>query len=334
VIGLRTGVPLIELERSGVVESVHTGHLVVLAPDGRIRFTAGDPAQPVFGRSSLKPLQAVGLVRSGVDFGPAELALAASSHSGSPQHLQLIADELQAAGLTQDDLECPPDLPLGDAERRAHLRAGLSESRLAMNCSGKHAGMLLACLHNGWPVSGYLAPTHPLQQLLAGTVAELTGEPIAATGVDGCGAPLFATSLIGLAGAFRRIATGTAELRRLAEAMRNHPELLGGAGRSVTRLMQAVPGLIAKDGAEGVYAAALPDGGAVALKIDDGASRAAELAVVIGLRQLGVSGGALDELGIQPVLGGGRPVGRLRPAASPTGDRTPAPGGTAPSRTS
>jgi L-asparaginase II len=334
VIGLRVGVPLIELERSGVVESVHTGHLVVLGPDGRVRFTAGDPDQPVFGRSSLKPLQAAGMVRAGVDFGPAELALAASSHSGSPQHRQLVAEELQAAGLSEDDLECPPDLPLGEDERRAYLRAGLPESRLAMNCSGKHAGMLRACLHNGWPVSGYLDPAHPLQQLLAGTVADLTGEPIAATGVDGCGAPLFATSLTGLARAFSRIATGAAELRRLAEAMRTHPELLGGAGRSVTRLMQAVPGLIAKDGAEGVFAAALPDGGAVALKIDDGASRAAELAVVIGLRQLGVSGAAVDELTVKPVLGGGRPVGRLRPAAGVIRRRTPAPEGTAASRTS
>ena len=313
MIGLRIGVPLVELERSGVVESVHTGHLVVLRPDGSVRFAAGDPAQPVFGRSSLKPLQAVGMLRAGVDLGAAELALAASSHSGSPQHRQLIADELRAAGLTEDDLECPPDLPLGEAERRAHLMAGLAESRLAMNCSGKHAGMLLACLHNGWPVSGYLAPAHPLQHLLAETVAELVGEPIAATGVDGCGAPLFATSLTGLARAFSRIATGEAELRRVAEAMRGYPDLLGGTGRRVTRLMQAVPGLIAKDGAEGVFAAALPDGGAVALKIDDGATRAAELAVVIGLRHLGVSGPAVDELGTHPVLGGGREVGRLRP---------------------
>ena len=313
VIGLRTGVPLVELERSGVVESVHTGHLVVLAPDGRVRFAAGSPDQPVFGRSSLKPLQAIGMLRAGVDFGAAELALAASSHSGSPQHRQLIADQLQAAGLTEDDLECPPDLPLGEAERRAHLMAGLAESRLAMNCSGKHAGMLLACLRNGWPVSGYLAPAHPLQQQLASTVAELTGEPITATGVDGCGAPAFVLSLTGLASAFRRVATGAAELRQLAEAMRSHPELVGGAGRRVTRLMQAVPGLIAKDGAEGVFTAALPDGGAVALKIDDGATRAAELAVVIGLRHLGASGAALDELSTQPVLGGGHPVGRLRP---------------------
>ncbi len=315
MIRLRGGVPLIELERSGVVESVHTGHLLVLAPDGSIRHAAGEPDQPIFARSSLKPLQAVGLLRAGTDLGPAELALAASSHSGSPQHQQLIADELRAAGLTEDDLECPPDLPLGEAERRAHLMAGRAETRLAMNCSGKHAGMLLACLHNGWPVSGYLAPSHPLQQLLAATVAELTGGSIPATGVDGCGAPLFATTLTGLARSFSRIATGAAELRRVAEAMRAHPDLVGGTGRVATRLMQAVPGLIAKDGAEGVFAAALPDGGAVAVKIDDGAARAAELAVVAGLRQLGVPAATLDELATTPVLGGGRPVGTLRPVA-------------------
>jgi L-asparaginase II len=313
VIRLSTGVPLVELERSGVVESVHTGHLIVLEPGGDVRFSAGDPAQWIFARSSLKPLQAVGLLRAGVDLSDAELALASSSHSGSAQHQQLIGDELRAAGLTEDDLECPPDLPLGVAERRAHLMAGLAESRLAMNCSGKHAGMLLACLRNGWPVSGYLSPQHPLQRLLADTVSELTGQPIASTGVDGCGAPLFATSLAGVARAFSRIATGGGELRRVAEALRAHPDLVAGAGRAVTRLMQAVPGLIAKDGAEGVFAAALPDGGAVALKIDDGAARAAELAVVTGLRHLGVSGPALDELSAEPVLGGGRPVGALRP---------------------
>jgi len=313
VIRLRGGVPLIELERSGVVESVHTGHLLVLAPDGSVRYAAGEPDQPIFARSSLKPLQAAGLLRAGTDLGPAELALAAASHSGSAQHQQLISDELRAAGLTEDDLECPPDLPLGVAERRAHLMAGRAETRLAMNCSGKHAGMLLACLHNGWPVSGYLAASHPLQQLLAATVAELTGVPIPATGVDGCGAPLFATTLTGLARSFSRIATGQAELRRVAEALRAHPDLVGGTGRTVTSLMQAVPGLIAKDGAEGVFAAALPDGGAVAVKIDDGASRAADLAVVAGLRHLGVPAAVLDELATDPVLGGGRPVGLLRP---------------------
>jgi L-asparaginase II len=314
MIRLRPGVVLVEVERSGVVESVHTGHLVVLNPDGSLRLSAGDPEQPIFPRSSVKPLQAVGLLRSGLALDPTDLALATASHSGAPIHRELIAAELAAAGLTPDDLECPPDLPIGEAERRSYLASGLSETRLAMNCSGKHTAMLRACLHNGWPVSGYLAPSHPLQQLLARTVAELAGEKVAATGVDGCGAPLFAVSLHGLARAFGRIASAAAgPEHRVAEAMRSRPELVAGAGRAATRLMQGVGGLIAKDGAEGVFAAALPDGGAAACKIDDGAGRAADIAIVLGLRQLGVRAAVLDELESAPLLGGGEPVGAIRP---------------------
>ncbi|HEY2042002.1 MAG TPA: asparaginase [Jatrophihabitans sp.] len=320
MIRIQPGAPLVELCRSGVVESVHTGHLIVLAADGTERFSAGNPHQPVFARSSMKPLQAVGLLRTGLELDLSDLALAAASHSGSPQHRSLVAAELAAAGLTEADLECPPDLPIGVAEQRAYLSAGLAESRLAMNCSGKHTAMLRACLvsssdrPNGWPISGYTSAGHPLQQALAATVSDLTGEPIAATGVDGCGAPLFAVSLAGVARAFSRMATAThGPEHRVAEAMRAHPELVGGQGRSATRLMQGVPGLIAKDGAEGVFAAALPDGGALALKIDDGAARAADRAVVIGLRHLGVSAPVLDDLESEPLLGGGVPVGAIRP---------------------
>jgi L-asparaginase II len=320
VIRIQPGAPLVEVVRSSVVESIHTGHLIVLAADGSERFRSGNPDQPMFARSAMKPLQAVGLLRTGLALDLSDLALAAASHSGAPMHRELIAAELRAANLTESDLECPPDLPIGIAERRAYLAAGLTESRLAMNCSGKHTAMLRACLSpaadrpNGWPVSGYLSASHPLQQALAATVAELAGEPIAATGVDGCGAPLFAVSLIGVARAFSRIAAASdGPERQVAEAMRAHPELIGGEGRSATRLMRGIPGLIAKDGAEGVFAAALPDGGAVALKIDDGAARAADQAVVVGLRHLGVSASILDYLESEPLLGGGEPVGAIRP---------------------
>jgi L-asparaginase II len=314
MIRIQPGVPLVEVERSGVVESIHTGHLIVLAPDGSTRFSAGVPDQPIFGRSTLKPLQAVGLLGTGLDLEPVDLALAAASHSGSNLHRQLIAAELTAAGLTPDDLECPPDLPVGEDERRAYLAAGLSESRLAMNCSGKHTAMLRACLVNGWPASGYLRPSHPLQRQLAATVAELAAEPVVTTGVDGCGAPLFAISLTGIARAFSRLgAASEGPRRRVADAMRAHPELVAGQGRSATRLMQGVKGLIAKDGAEGVYGAALPDGGAIALKIDDGAGRAADQAVVTALRHLGVIAAVLDDLEGAPLLGGGVPVGEIRP---------------------
>jgi L-asparaginase II len=313
VIRLSGGARLVEVERNGVVESCHTGHVVVLDPDARIRFQAGDPTQPVFARSALKPLQAVGMLRAGVRLGTPEVALAASSHSGSPQHLQLIDQLLRGAGLTPDDLACPLGLPLGEAEQRSYLAGGGSESRLAMNCSGKHAGMLLTCLANDWPVSGYLAPSHPLQVQLAETVQELSGERIAATAVDGCGAPLFGISLLGLARAFARIATGTGPEQQVAEAMRSYPELVGGEGRSATVLMRSVGGLIAKDGAEGCYAAALPDGGATAVKIDDGATRAADCAAAWALHRLGVELSLLDSVAYAPVRGGGEQVGAVRP---------------------
>jgi L-asparaginase II len=320
MIRLSDGVRLVEVERSSAVESVHTGHLVVLGADGDISFQLGDPSQPMFARSSLKPVQAVGMLRAGLRLAPAELALAASSHSGSPQHLGLIAGMLADAGLSEDDLDCPPDLPAGVVERREYLAAGLPERRLAMNCSGKHTAMLLTCLahaddpHCDWPLSGYLAPSHPLQQSLAATVAEFTGEPIAAVAVDGCGAPLFGTSLLGLARAFHRLATGTGPEAQVAGAIRGFPELVGGSGRQVSQLMRAVPGLVAKDGAEGVYAAALPDGGTVAVKIDDGSMRAADCAIGWALHHLGVPADVLEPLARQPVLGGGEPVGMVRPA--------------------
>ncbi len=314
MIRIQPGVPLVEVVRSGVVESLHTGHLLVVGPDGNTVLAVGDVTQPIFGRSSVKPLQAVGMLRAGFDPSPTDLALGTASHSGSARHRALIEATLTDAGLTESDLDCPADLPIGVREQRDYLAAGLSESRLAMNCSGKHAAMLRTCLVNGWPVSGYLAPSHPLQRALAATVSELSGEPIAATGVDGCGAPLFAISLTGLATAFARIARATTGPEsRVAEAMRTHPELVAGDGRSATRLMQGIGGLIAKDGAEGVFAAALPDGGAVACKIVDGSSRAADRVVVQGLRRLGVSAAVLDDLESEVLLGGGVPVGAIGP---------------------
>jgi L-asparaginase II len=314
MIRIQPGVPLVEVVRSGVVESLHTGHLLVVGPDGNTVLAVGDVTQPIFGRSSVKPLQAVGMLRAGFDPSPTDLALGTASHSGSARHRALIEATLTDAGLTEGDLDCPADLPIGVQEQRDYLAAGLTESRLAMNCSGKHAAMLRTCLVNGWPVSGYLAPSHPLQRALAATVSELSGEPIATTGVDGCGAPLFAISLTGLATAFARIARATTGPEsRVAEAMRTHPELVAGDGRSATRLMQGIGGLIAKDGAEGVFAAALPDGGAVACKIVDGSSRAADRVVVQGLRRLGVSAAVLDDLESEVLLGGGVPVGAIGP---------------------
>jgi L-asparaginase II len=182
-----------------------------------------------------------------------------------------------------------------------------------MNCSGKHAGMLATCVANGWPTGSYLDPAHPLQVAIADAVTDLAGEPIAAVGVDGCGAPVFAFSLTALANSFLRLveaAPGTHE-RRVADEMRAHPALVAGTGVEDTVLMEAVPGLLVKSGAEGVAAAAMAGVGAVALKIEDGAARARTPVLLDALNALGVETPAMEEL----VLGGGEPVGEVRPAS-------------------
>ncbi len=196
------------------------------------------------------------------------------------------------------------------------LRGGGGPTRLQMNCSGKHAAMLATCRVLGQDPATYLDPGSPLQRALAATIERLAGEPVRHVAVDGCGAPQHALTLPGLARAFAALVTaapGTPE-RRVADAVRAHPHLVGGTGRDVTTLMAGLPGLLAKDGAEGVYAAALPDGGAVALKVEDGTSRARAAVLVAGLRRLGASGEVLDRLATEPVLGGGRPVGEVRVA--------------------
>ncbi|WP_019818926.1 asparaginase, partial [Saccharomonospora saliphila] len=256
---------LVEVVRSGVVESVHRGAFVVTAPDGSVRAAAGDVDTPMFARSANKPFQALGMLRAGLEVDDTDLALVCASHTGEPGHVNRALALLHAGGLAEADLHCPPQ------PRRA-----------AMNCSGKHAGMLRTCLRRGWSTADYTDPGHPLQRTIAETVTELTGEPIAATATDGCGAPLFAFSLTGLARAF-----GAASATRVGEVMRAEPWLVAGTGREDTLLMLAVPGLLAKSGAEGVQAMTLPDGGTVAFKIDDGAARARGPLAVAVLRALG-----------------------------------------------
>lgn len=307
------GVPLVEVERSGVVESVHRGHVVVVGPDGRLLESLGDPAAPIFPRSSNKPLQAVGMLRAGLTLPPADVALATASHSGEALHVRAVQRLLAAAGLSAGDLACPADLPSGEAARAAALAAGQPPARVFMNCSGKHTAMLVTCVRRDWPLRGYTEPDHPLQVAIRETVEDLAGEPVAAVGVDGCGAPVLALSLLGLARAFARIATAPdGPPQAVASAMRGYPQLVGGTGRTVTRLLSGVPGCVVKDGAEGVYAAGMVGGGAVAVKVDDGGMRAADRVVVAALRRLGVSAPVLTELAEAPVLGGGRVVGRVR----------------------
>jgi L-asparaginase II len=308
-------VPVAQVVRSGFVESVHHGSVVVLAPDGSRQLSVGDVTGPVFPRSSNKPLQALGMVRSGLALDGELLALACSSHSGEAFHRDGVRRVLDGAGLDESALQNTPALPFDDVEKQAWLAAGNGASSLVQNCSGKHAAMLATCVAAGWDTASYRDPQHPLQRAIAATLAELAGESIAAVGVDGCGAPVMAISLTGLARAFAALATalpGTAE-SRVAEAMRAHPEWVGGTRRTVTALMRGVPGLIAKDGAEAVYAAALPNGVSVAVKVADGSDRAAPVVLAEALRAVGVVADVLQDVGRPAVLGHGEPVGAIEP---------------------
>jgi L-asparaginase II len=194
------------------------------------------------------------------------------------------------------------------------VRAGRAPSRLAQNCSGKHAAMLSTARLNGWSLHDYLDPAHPLQRAIAETVEDLTGQRVAQVTVDGCGAPLFAISLYGLARAVSRVASaapGTPEAR-VAAAMMEHAEMASGSARDVAALMRAVPGLLAKDGYEGVQVAALPDGRAIAVKISDGAGRARTPVAAAALVRAGVDPALLTAFTGEPMLGGGKPVGHVR----------------------
>jgi L-asparaginase II len=320
------GVPVAEVVRSGFVESRHRGSVVVLDPAGRVRVALGDATGPVFPRSSNKPMQAVAMLRAGLSLpDPADLALVTASHSGELRHVERVRTLLRRGGLTEADLRCPPDLPLSEVARNVLLRRGGTPARVLMNCSGKHTGMLLTCVANGWSTEDYLSPDHPVQKACVDAIADLADEPVAALGVDGCGAPVAAISLTGLARAYLTCVRAQRDdpARRVADAMRAEPELVSGSGREDALMMRACPGLLTKTGAEGVFAVAAPGRGALALKIDDGAMRGARAVLAAGLRLLGFSdesdgdaGRVLAAFAQTPVLGGGSPVGSVRATAS------------------
>ncbi|GAA1029683.1 asparaginase [Virgisporangium ochraceum] len=296
----RGGEPVAEVVRSGFVESRHHGSVAVLDAAGTVVAAVGDIAAPVFPRSSNKPLQAAGMLRAG--FAPAdaaELALVAASHRGEDFHVTGTRAMLHRAGLPESALRCPATVPLSDPCGEF--------SRASNNCSGKHAGMLLTCLAAGWPVDGYWEAAHPLQVAIRATVEELAGERVGGVGVDGCGAPVVAVSLKALAGSYLRLVTGGSEV---ADAMRAHPGYVSGTGPQThdTVRMRAVPGLLAKGGAEGVQAVAVPGVGAVAMKIDDGSKRALMPVLSWALTKLGLD----TPTPAEPVLGGGDTVGFVR----------------------
>jgi L-asparaginase II len=301
---LMLGEVLAEVTRSGVVESIHAGHIVLLNADGSILFQKGDPTLNIYSRSSLKSIQASAMVRAGLDIEPRLLALVCASHAGTAMHQQGAQAILAKAGLDEYSLQCILDRPLDE-----ELRRTAEPTRLAMNCSGKHAGMLATCVINGWPIDSYLAPSHPLQLAIKAEVEQMSGEKVAGVSVDGCGAPLFLFSLLGLARAIRTLTISADPVHQeVAQACRDYPEMVSGPGRLATRMMQKIPGLFMKDGAEAVNVTSLADGRTLAIKISDGNARAMPAITAAALAKFGIDA---REVPVN-TLGAGLPVGTIR----------------------
>jgi len=284
-------------------ESEHRVAWCAVAPDGTP--TGPDADLPVFARSAVKPLQALGGVRAGVlerfRLSDRHLAVACASHGGGPVHVQAVGEVLQACGLAEEALGCGPDLPRDPREARTARPA-----RIRHNCSGKHAFGLARCLVEGWPLDGYFRAGHPLQVAMRGCVAEACGvdDAVVEEAVDGCGMRTFAEPLAALAYAFGGLASGRLGPSggRCADAMRAHPALVGFSGAIDTELMRAEPGLVAKIGAEGVLAVGLPDGRGLALKVRDGATRAvAPAGVALARDVLGLAADVAPELVAAPI---------------------------------
>lgn len=307
-------VPVAVVSRSGFDESVHFGAVVCLNRDGDIEFSLGDPHTHIFPRSSTKPIQALAMVRAGLSLPSEKLALVCSSHNGEAIHQKTALAILAEYGLDENDLRNTADYPMHMHSAHEAIRAGLPKTALQMGCSGKHSGMLATCVINGWPIENYLEQSHPLQQKITSTVADVTGHDAFAIGIDGCGAPAHVVELVGLAHAMRAMATGEAgeSGRQIYTAMSQFPYMVGGKGRDVTTIMSGISGLFAKDGADAVYAAALPDGRAVALKLSDGYGRGTPTVLLAALQKLGVDITRVDNSVVEIVHGHGKPVGAVR----------------------
>jgi L-asparaginase II len=293
------------------VENRHYGSVVALDRDGSTAFSLGAPDRVMYPRSSNKPMQLVGMLRLGLKLDERQLAIATSSHSGEAVHLAVVESILRAYGLNPTDLDNVADLPYGDEARADAIRNNCPRSPLLMNCSGKHAAMLATCTVNGWSTAGYREPTHPLQQALTATIDQLTGHPHDHFGIDGCGAPAHAFPLLSLAHGVRAIALADdGPEHQVREAVRRHPHLVGGTGRDVTAVIERF-GALAKDGAEGVFVLALPDGRTVAVKIDDGTNRARVPVLLAALQQLGINTTSTPEMTVR-TYGHNNPVGQIR----------------------
>lgn len=311
------------VERGGFVESRHLGSAAVVDAEGELLLDLGDARAPVLGRSTLKFLQALASQEAGAELHGEHLAIACASHAGTPLHIALVRDILGRAHLDERSLACPAAWPNDSASRDALIRANEPSASIYMECSGKHAAMLLACVASGWDTTTYLDPAHPLQRLIAQTIERFCGERIMATTVDGCGAPAHATSLAGLARSMSKFVTSQPgspfgifrHAAEIASEVRAHGWTIDGPGRPNAVVIDQL-GVIAKTGAEGIMLMAAPDGTAVAIKILDGNGRAATL---VGLQLLIAAGSvsAADAQRVVPELhlelfGAGRPVGAVR----------------------
>ena len=302
---------LAEVTRSGVVESAHRGYLAMLNSDGSLHKSIGDIDTKIFPRSTVKSMQASAMVRAGLKLEPRLLALAASSHSGSQMHLDAVREILNLAGLDESSLQCSFDRPLGDAERRAWGDG--APTRIAMNCSGKHAAMLLTCKINNWPIENYLDANHPLQLAIKKELEDLAGEKITLTSADGCGAPLFLVTVIGLARAIRAITISTDAVHQsVMETSRGFPEMVAGNDRLTTQMMLEVPGLYMKDGAEAVEVCSLQDGRTFVFKISDGSLRPFRTLVHACLQEFGID----TTFEPEKVMGGPEVIGTIRATIS------------------
>lgn len=320
-------VELAVVERSGFIESRHAGSAIVLSPDGDVVRRLGNPDALVLPRSSLKPLQAIACVTAGAELAGEQLAISTASHVGTDRHVDLVREILTAGGLTEDHLGCPSTWPRDTDTRDELVREHGQPARSRMDCSGKHAAMLRACVATGWPTEGYLHPSHPLQLHIREVVERLSGEKIAHTAVDGCGAPIHAITLAGLGRAIHRIGSASERspfaLHRVAgtlvRAVKENPWTIEGPGRPDTIAIETL-GVFAKSGAEGIMTMVAPDGTTVVLKMLDGGARA----LVIIAATLLARAGALSEADLATlanalplaVLGGGSDVGMIRPGAA------------------
>ena len=297
---------LAELVRSGLVESTHSGHLLLIAADGSDLLALGDVEAEIYPRSAIKSLQAAAMVRAGLNLNDEQLALVCASHGGTTRHQEVALEILRSVGLSESELQNTPDAPL---DRKARIKWGdKPATALAANCSGKHSGMLATCAVNGWDIKTYRDADHPLQVAIAREVSELIGKSIDRVSIDGCGAPLFSISTRSIAVAARKMRIDTDPVfARVISAGLKHPEMILAEGAFDTRMMKAVPGLFVKGGAESVMLASLADGSAIAWKISDGSNRANGPLMRAALAKFGINieGEAVD------VLGGGKVVGSL-----------------------